>query len=359
MSLPPAGRHSTFMDELARSLVKRIQTFIIVLAALNTPIFILGLIDISRSQSPVTLTLAVVAYIYYGIYYALLRAGYGVPATYSCIMLLAGLIGVGSHNGGGFMMSSVSLFVLLVVGIGMVLRDSRALTFTFCVCSLAYGVLIVYNLGVERPLAFPEIYENLRFVPVLAQTITFLVALAGTWILILMTVMALVRSSTAQEQARSEAERRAQENAELVVQLQKTNESLMETQTRLHETVEALAIPLLPLSEQVLVLPLVGYLDAARAARLTSELLHGIDQYRARVVVLDITGLRDVDERVATALMEAAQSARLLGAEVILSGMSAAAAQALVDLDVDLSNLQTTASLSGALQTLSVQLYRP
>jgi rsbT co-antagonist protein RsbR len=140
-----------------------------------------------------------------------------------------------------------------------------------------------------------------------------------------------------------------------VAQAQVNNEILRSTEARLRETIEALALPLIPLEQGVALLPLGGYIDDRRAEQLVERLLHGIQEQRIRAVVIDITGLRAIDERVALALIQAAQAARLLGAEVVLSGIGADAAQALVALDTNLSMLQTSGSLSNAVRMLTAQ----
>jgi rsbT co-antagonist protein RsbR len=111
----------------------------------------------------------------------------------------------------------------------------------------------------------------------------------------------------------------------------------------------ALNLPLIPLEDGVALLPLVGYLDDARAGQLVAGMLRGIYEEGARAVVLDITGLRAVDARAAAALLRAARGARLLGTQVVLSGVSPRAAEALVDLGANLRGLRTAASLGDAL----------
>jgi PAS domain S-box-containing protein len=112
-----------------------------------------------------------------------------------------------------------------------------------------------------------------------------------------------------------------------------------------HEALRELSTPLLPIADGVVVLPLVGALDAARAAQVLEVLLDGIVGQRARTAILDITGVRDVDANVASGLVQAAQAARLLGAEVLLTGIRPAAARTLVELGVDLGGLVTLSSL--------------
>jgi anti-anti-sigma regulatory factor len=103
---------------------------------------------------------------------------------------------------------------------------------------------------------------------------------------------------------------------------------------QLRATVNALSVPVIPLANDTLLLPLVGYLDEARAAELTSRLLEAIRARRARVVVLDITGLAHLDEDTVERLHQAIEAARLLGTRVTLVGVRADQALALTALNL-------------------------
>jgi rsbT co-antagonist protein RsbR len=92
-------------------------------------------------------------------------------------------------------------------------------------------------------------------------------------------------------------------------------------------------------------MPLVGAIDAARADRMLGALLDGIGAQSARVAILDVTAVKGVDAQVAEALLGAARAARLLGAEVVLTGIQPAVAQAVVELGVDLGTIATMSTL--------------
>jgi len=79
-------------------------------------------------------------------------------------------------------------------------------------------------------------------------------------------------------------------------------------------------------------------------------LLRGIEAYRAKVVILDITGVPVVDTQVANALIRTAQSIRLLGARVLLTGIRPEVAQALVGLGIDLSDIVTYSTLQNGIE---------
>lgn len=115
-------------------------------------------------------------------------------------------------------------------------------------------------------------------------------------------------------------------------------------------TIREMSSPVIPVMEGILVMPIVGTLDSERARRVMEDLLAGIERGRARVVILDITGLAVMDTAVAHALIEAAQAARLLGAQPILVGIAPEVAETLVHLGVELRDLRTAATLQEGLQ---------
>jgi anti-anti-sigma regulatory factor len=96
-------------------------------------------------------------------------------------------------------------------------------------------------------------------------------------------------------------------------------------------------------------MPLIGLIDAGRAARITQDLLEAIVRYRSDCVILDITGVATVDAEVASYLVSAARACRLLGSEVALVGVRIRVAQILVQLSVDLSEVITHANLQAGL----------
>ncbi len=110
-----------------------------------------------------------------------------------------------------------------------------------------------------------------------------------------------------------------------------------------------LSTPLIPLNQQVLVMPLIGSIDSQRAQQVLETLLRGIEAHRARTVIIDITGVRTVDSHVANTLVQAAKAARLLGTEVVLTGIRAEVAQTLVRLGAGLEDLITESTLQSGI----------
>jgi rsbT co-antagonist protein RsbR len=116
------------------------------------------------------------------------------------------------------------------------------------------------------------------------------------------------------------------------------------------EAIRELSTPVLQVRDRLLILPIIGVLDAARARQLTEQLLGAIRSSRAKVVVIDITGVADIDVTVANHIVQAVEAARLMGASAIITGMSSKIAQTLVDLGVDLSTMHTVGDLQGGLE---------
>jgi len=111
-----------------------------------------------------------------------------------------------------------------------------------------------------------------------------------------------------------------------------------------------LSTPALQIRDRLLMLPIIGLLDSMRAKQLTDNLLHSIRASRAKVVVMDITGVAAVDSKVANHLIQTVTAARLMGTQVIVTGLSAEVAQSLVALGVDLSKINTVGDLQGGIE---------
>ena len=114
--------------------------------------------------------------------------------------------------------------------------------------------------------------------------------------------------------------------------------------------IRELSTPVLLVRERLLILPIIGVLDSQRARQLTEQLLRAIQTHRAKVVVIDITGVATIDLNVANHLVQTVEASRLMGASAILTGLSSGIAQALVDLGVGLGSMRTVGDLQGGLE---------
>ena len=116
------------------------------------------------------------------------------------------------------------------------------------------------------------------------------------------------------------------------------------------EAIRELSTPVLQVRERLLILPIIGLVDSQRARQLTEQLLQGIRANRAKVVVMDITGVPSVDSIVANHLVQTVDASRLLGASVIVTGLSPQIAQTLVTIGVDLAKMNTVGDLQGGIE---------
>jgi rsbT co-antagonist protein RsbR len=116
------------------------------------------------------------------------------------------------------------------------------------------------------------------------------------------------------------------------------------------EAIRELSTPVLQVRERLLILPIIGVIDSQRARQLTEQLLRGIRANRARVVVIDITGVAAMDSSVANHLVLTVEASRLLGAAVIVTGLSPEIAQTLVRIGVNLGKMHTVGDLQGGIE---------
>jgi rsbT co-antagonist protein RsbR len=165
------------------------------------------------------------------------------------------------------------------------------------------------------------------------------------------------RAEEALTRAYAEVEQQVAERTAALQQEIAERERIQEESTRLQQEVidaqrqalQELSTPIIPVLEGVIVMPLVGSVDTLRARDITRALLAGIREYRAKIVILDITGVPLVDTGVAAYLNRTVQAARLKGARAIVTGISDAVAETIVDLGIDWSGIETLGDLQTGL----------
>jgi predicted ATPase/GAF domain-containing protein len=131
---------------------------------------------------------------------------------------------------------------------------------------------------------------------------------------------------------REQAERERAELQETMIQAQRARLSEMST-------------PLIPITDNIMVMPLIGTVDAERAAQVLEVALEGAARHRARVVILDVTGIRMIDTHVLQTLLNVTTSLRLLGTQAVLTGITPEVAQTMVRIGTDLGAIVTQGTL--------------
>lgn len=145
-------------------------------------------------------------------------------------------------------------------------------------------------------------------------------------------IMGIVRDLTAQQ--RAEEERAALQQQIIAAQ---------------QAAIRELSTPLIPITQNAVIMPLIGSIDTQRTQQIMETLLEGVAHYQAEIAILDITGVHVVDAQVANALIRVAKAVKLLGAKVVLTGIQPGIAQTLVHLGVELSGIIARSTLQAGI----------
>jgi anti-anti-sigma regulatory factor len=129
--------------------------------------------------------------------------------------------------------------------------------------------------------------------------------------------------------------------------------ALAEAEQRQRELVATLETPTVAVGDGVLLVPIIGTIDSARAKQITTRLLGDIAAQRVNLLIIDIAGVTLIDTAVAKALIETIQAVRLLGCAVVLTGITASMATTLTQLGIALEGVQTLRSPQDVLMTLA------
>lgn len=204
------------------------------------------------------------------------------------------------------------------------------------------GVLYVEREAVPHP-----------YTPTQLETLRLLASQAAVAVKVALLYAALRRSN---EQLETEVARQTEElrrtNERLTLELTERERAelaraaLQEEIIRVQkERLAELSTPLIPITERIMVMPLIGTIDASRAQQALEAALNAVHGNRTDVVIIDVTGVTIIDSAVATTLMATAAALRLLGATTVITGLRPELAQTLVSLEIDLSTVVTRGTL--------------
>ncbi len=256
------------------------------------------------------------------------------------VVSAASLIGLFAvHTRGSFTVDVIVLTpAIIFAGVAL---GTRAAALTVLAQIILYGTMAWF----EWQGLFPPLLSEAENSPWTAIGIT--VVTMAVLVVILQQTTAVTEAHVRRIAERGQViEAMAAEKDRLLVALQGREEA----QQRLLDTVHELGSPIIPLGHGILALPLIGSVDSVRAQDIISTLFQGVAEHRARVVLIDITGVPMVDTAVAGALLQAAQGVRLLGAEAVLTGIRAEVAQTIVSLGLDMQEIETRAGLREGLE---------
>ena len=126
--------------------------------------------------------------------------------------------------------------------------------------------------------------------------------------------------------------------------------SNLDTLARHQAAIRELSTPVIRVYQRVLLLPLVGAVDTHRAQQFMETILTRTSDEQAKVVIIDIAGVPVIDTKVADHLLKTTAAVKLLGADTVLTGISAQVARTMVQLGVDLSSMETCSRLAEGLE---------
>ena len=285
----------------------------------------------------------------------------------------------------GHLMAAVVLFYgVMVAGVAVIVLVVPALYTTGVVCILSafmvvlpflngrtlYGALIVTWVVSALLTLIGELSPGLTVLPesfiVIARICSFVSGLAFVLLVIWQynsrlhaTLVQLRNANDSLQQSQAILESQVAERTAALSTALADVESRAAVQNQLlseieqqREVIRDLSVPILPISNNALVMPLVGALDETRLMHMQEQALRMLEHSRARHLLLDITGVPLVDSQIAQGLINVTQAARLLGAEVSLVGIRPEVAQTIVGLGLDLSDIHTHSELQSALARL-------
>ncbi|HEY0739615.1 MAG TPA: STAS domain-containing protein [Herpetosiphonaceae bacterium] len=266
----------------------------------------------------------------------------------------AGIAMTPNFSSGAFL---ISLSVLMA---SLTLRPKQIWSI-LAICEI---VLVVGYVVFPKNQINPGILIGIILMPVLVALMGFLGAQS--------TSLALQAAQTARNEAEAAAQALEATNTNLEATVSERTREVqaalaevqrrVDEQTRLLDEVEAyrltirdLSVPVIPITETTLVMPLVGALDSTRILQIQEQALQSLETWRARHLILDITGVPLVDSQVALGLLTVVRSAKLLGTEVMLVGIRPEVAQSIVGLGVQLGELYTASNLQMALSHIGLR----
>ncbi len=254
------------------------------------------------------------------------------------------------------MRDQVSLSIYIPAILAATLRSPRASLVVFGLVLLGVALMLGLRTGAVSPETLGPTYSitNLIFGCMIALGIALVSAVtryaqaeAETHAHRAEEALKLARQRAEELEQQAEVAHTLRMEAENAQQELATQLSTIEAQ---RAVIQEMTVPILPVSEKALVMPLVGSLYGERLRLIEQRALQALEQSRARYLILDITGVPVVDTEVAKVLVQVVRAARLLGSEVILVGIRPEVAQAIVGLGLTLEGMVTYSNLQSGLQ---------
>lgn len=337
------------------------QRLLVILAQLNIGmclIIILGVgEDIFNGSTPFNLDNVVLTGTLIGLLTAYLLAYRGHIQTGVLTFLSTGLLATIIMAFAGF--SEIYLLGVLVLMIGLVMQYlTSSMLWLVSIATVICGSIAMILSALEREVVWPGFIAPLTF-----RIVLLILIMLVLWQFHARLSETLLSTRSANEELtaiRLTLEKQVVERTDSLSTALQQAEAQAEEQRRLldlnlqqQQTIRGLSVPVLPVTERVLVMPLVGELDEQRIMMVFEEALVAVERSRADWLILDITGVPVIDTMVARGFISLTEAIYLLGSQVALVGIRPEVAQTIVSLGLDLTTIRTFTDLREALTSLN------
>ncbi len=331
-----------FQDDVEKTRLAAVYNVILWVAAiaLLSGLVVINVLDPGKGIDSINVTVFVLSVVVLASIVLLHR---GLVLCAALVMLVALYVGFSyiAYTNDGVRDSIVSGYYIVVV-LASLTMNGRVLRIFGALCLIALiGAYFAEITGLIEGLADdPEVSDIIFLIAGLIVSAVLINHVIGRINRAYQEAQELVQEQTAQlAQGMLERERAQEENLRL-------QQEIIETQ---QQAIQELLTPVIPIVKHIIVMPLVGSIDTMRARDIMRVLLAGIHQHQAKVVILDITGVPVVDSSVANHLNKTIRAARLKGAHTIITGISDAVAETIVDLGIDWGEIETVSDLQTGL----------
>jgi rsbT co-antagonist protein RsbR len=98
------------------------------------------------------------------------------------------------------------------------------------------------------------------------------------------------------------------------------------------EMVENLSVPIIPINQSVCILPLIGSVDSFRTSVLEEKVLIEIGRSRIHTLIMDLSGIADMEPEVIHHLMKIIDGAAMMGCRTVITGLRAEVVRKMIHL---------------------------
>ncbi|WP_456274823.1 STAS domain-containing protein [Bacillus sp. AK031] len=116
--------------------------------------------------------------------------------------------------------------------------------------------------------------------------------------------------------------------------------------------VQLLSVPLVPIYDNMAVLPVIGEVDSERSTRIMDHTLREAAKGEMDYIIFDLSGLAQIESESVENLMKIADSLKLVGVTMIFTGIRPDLVKKAVQLRSDFSDIKIESNLKQAIKSI-------